>query len=244
MLWPPDTSYADFAAADTGAAAVGTCEIASIQFANCSSSQPENLAGTGDGNSTRDCVYEPGVVHLRAERNGACSPFGRVYEIQMVAVDVCGNTATSNPFNVGVWHDRWTAPTTGTVYHGDANGARPGANGSYGPGCGPGSPACGEVGPAYHSADADPEVEISQSGSISVDDLHLDKASGGDFHLTWSDPTLLSTIHVTGYHIYRLDPATLFWTQIAELTVQTLSYEDPILNDGSDWQYKVTAVIR
>jgi hypothetical protein len=41
-----------------------------------------------------------------------------------------------------------------------------------------------------------------------------------------------------------LDPATLFWTQIAEVPKQDLSVQDASLADGGDWQYKVTAVIK
>ena len=51
-------------------------------------------------------------------------------------------------------------------------------------------------------------------------------------------------INVTKFHVYRLDPVTLFWTQIAEVPKQTKSYSDPALGDGLDHQYKVTAVIK
>jgi hypothetical protein len=78
-VWPPNHGYLDFEVFDTGAVAASSCGIASIQFASCSSSQPENGHGTGDGNTMRDCVYEPGALHLRVERDGACSPIGRVY---------------------------------------------------------------------------------------------------------------------------------------------------------------------
>jgi len=246
MLWPPQHGYADFTVADTGATATSACGIASIKFVSCNSSQPENSTGVGDGNSTRDCVYETGAIHLRAERDGACSPVGRVYTMQMVAVDVCGNTTTSSSFDVGVWHDRGRGPTGGTVYHsnGGTNDTRDGANGTYGPGCGPGNPACGEVGQSHDHSDADPEMEISQTASISVDNLALQKTSGGNVKLTWTEPVHQAQINLTRFHIYRLDPATLFWTLIAEVTKQTTSYQDPILNDGNDWQYKVTAMIK
>jgi uncharacterized repeat protein (TIGR01451 family) len=246
MLWPPQHGYADFTVADTGAAATSACGIASIQFVSCSSSQPENGPGVGDGNSTRDCVYEPGAVHLRAERDGFCSPIGRVYSMQMVAVDVCGNTTTSDSFDVGVWHDRGHAPTAGPVYRGSGgtNATRNGTNGTYGSGCGQGNPACGEGGQPHDNSDADPEMEIEQNASISVGDLRLAKAMGGNLRLTWTEPVHQPGINVTRFHIYRLDPATLFWTLIAEVTKLTTSYQDPILNDGNDWQYKVTAMIK
>jgi subtilisin-like proprotein convertase family protein len=244
ILWPPNHGYADFTVADTGAAAASSCGIASIQFASCSSSQPENGTGTGDGNTTRDCAYESGAVHFRAERDGACSPIGRAYETTLVAIDVCGNAATSDPVDVGVWHDRGHAPAAGTIVHaeGNQNDTRAGVNGTYGTDCGAGSPDVN--GTIHDHSDADPEMEISQEAAESVGDLRLDKASGGNVRLTWSDPTLFSSTHVTRYHVYRLDPDTLFWTQIAEVPKQSTTYLDPVLGSAAAFQYKVTAVIK
>src|SRR4029077_4069198 len=182
-LWPPRHGYVDFSIADTGAAVTSTSGIASIRFASCHSSQPENGTGVGDGNSTRDCVYEPGALHLRAERDGACSPVGRVYTSSLIAVDVCGNSTTSNSFDVGVWHDRDHGPTGSTVYGASPGSnqtdARPGASGSYGAGCGPGNPACGEAGESHDSSDADPEMEAEQDASLAVNDLRLARGGGG-----------------------------------------------------------------
>src|SRR5262249_905386 len=143
VLWPPTHGYKDFSVSDTGATAASACGIAAIQFGSCVSSQPENATGTGDGNSTRDCLYEAGALHLRAERDGSCSPVGRVYEATLVAIDVCGNAAISNPLDVGVWHDREHAPSGGVVYSssGGTSDTRNGMNGTYGAGCGVGS-AC------------------------------------------------------------------------------------------------------
>jgi len=87
-------------------------------------------------------------------------------------------------------------------------------------------------------------MEISQNASISVGNLNPEKARGGNVRLTWTEPAHQAGINVTRFHVYRLDPATLFWTQIAEVTKQTTSYSDPVLNDGNAWQYKVTAVIK
>jgi hypothetical protein len=248
ILWPPQHGYVDFSIADTGAAVTSTSGIASIGFASCHSSQPENGAGVGDGNSTRDCVYEPGALHLRAERDGVCSPVGRVYSSSIVAVDVCGNSTTSNSFDVGVWHDRDHGPTESAVYSAspgsNQNDVRSGVNGSYGAGCGPGNAACGESGQPHDSSDADPEMEIEQSASIGVNDLRLGRANGGHVQLTWTEPSHAAGINVTKFHIYRLDPLTLFWTQIAEVTKQTTSYVEPVLSDGLNHGYKVTAVIK
>jgi VCBS repeat protein/slime mold repeat-containing protein len=242
ILWPPNHGYADFTLASTGAAASSTCGIASIQFVSCSSSQPENGTGTGDGNSMRDCVYEPGALHLRAERDGACSPIGRVYTTSLVAVDVCGNRTTSNPVDVGVWHDRGNPPAGVTVVsaHGsNQSDFRAGTNGAYGADCGAGGPFAN--GTVHDDSDADPEMEIAQQAAVNVDDLRLEKGAS-DLELTWGTPVQIG--QVTRFHVWRLDAATLFWSQVAEVSKQTTSYQDPSLNDGSNWQYKVTAVIK
>ena len=246
VLWPPQHGYADFTLASTGVSAASACGIASVQFASCSSSQPENGTGVGDGNTTRDCVYEPGALHLRAERDGACSPVGRVYSMQMVATDVCGNTTTSNSFDVAVWHDRGHQPTVGTIVSANPNSNTPdtrdGANGTYGASCGLGSSSAN--GTVRDDSDADPEMEITQNASISVGDLRIEKASGGNLKLTWTEPAHQAGINVTRFHVYRLDPVTLDWTQIAEVSKQTTSYQDPVLNDGVSHQYKITAMIK
>jgi hypothetical protein len=244
VLWPPDHGYVDFALASTGAAATSQCGIASIQFASCNSSQPDNGTDVGDGNSTRDCVYAPDTLSTRAERDGACSPVGRVYTAAVSATDVCGNTTTSNSFEVGVWHDRGHSPD-GPYFSANPgsnqNDTRVGNAGTSGPGCGSGS-ACVN-GTTKDMSDINPEIEISSGASITVDDLILEKASGGNVNLVWNQQHQAGTI-VTGFHIYRLDPVTLLWTKIADVTKQTNSYLDPVLNDGLNHQYKVTAVIK
>jgi hypothetical protein len=244
ILWPPNHGYADFAVSDTGATAASSCGIATIQFASCSSSQPENGTGTGDGNTLRDCVYEPGSLYLRAERDGACSPIGRVYTTTMIAVDVCGNVTTSNPFSVNVWHDRAHPPTQGTVRFspGDTADVRNGTNGTYGTDCGTGS--TGANGTIQDHSDADPDMEVAQDAAIDVNSLTVVKGTGGNVTLNWTAPQFVAPINVTRYHVYRLNPVTLFWTMIAEVPKQSTSYQDPSLSDGSDWQYKVTAVIK
>ncbi len=243
VIWPPNHGYVDFTVASTGASASAQCGIASISFASCSSSQEENAFGTGDGNSIRDCVYEAGALHVRAERNGTCSPIGRDYSATLVATDVCGNTATSNPVHVGVWHDRGHGPSSGTIYHsnGNTNDTRPGTNGTYGTGCGAGS-ACVN-GTAHDSTDFDPEMEISQGAAINVNDLKLGK-SGSNLALTWTSPTHAPGIDVTRFHIYRLDPVSFVWEYMMEVPKQTLTWSDTNLLDGLGHQYKVTAVIK
>jgi hypothetical protein len=168
-----------------------------------------------------------------------------VYSTALIATDVCGNTTTSSTLEVGVWHDRGNPPASSNVFH--ANGSnqsdtRAGTNGTYGAGCGAGSTCVN--GTNHDHSDADPEMEIFQNASISVDNLRLEKASGGNLKLTWTEPAHAPTINVTRFHVYRLDPTTLFWTQIVEVTKQTTSWTEPGLNDGVNAQYKVTAVIK
>jgi hypothetical protein len=75
-------------------------------------------------------------------------------------MDVCGNSATSDTFEVGVWHSGARGPTGGTIYSPDPgsgeNDTRSGATGTYGAGCGAGNPACGRAGPPHESSDPKP----------------------------------------------------------------------------------------
>jgi hypothetical protein len=248
VLWPPEHGYTDFEVAQTGAAATSQCQIISIQFASCSSSQGENAVNTGDGNSVRDCVYSGSTLSLRAERNGACSPLGRVYTTRLVATDVCGHTAMSDTLEVSVWHGRAQPPVSANIFHGipgsDQDDTRPGVNGTYAAdpdACGSGS-SCANGTVADHS-DADPEMEIAQGAATSVNDLKLSKVHG-ILQLSWTTPDLLAPINVTRFHIYRRDPVTFSWTYVAELPKQQLTHTDPIMNDGRNWQYKVSAIIK
>jgi hypothetical protein len=245
-LWPPEHGYADFSVASTGAVVSTGCAIASIQFASCASSQPENSTGVGDGNTWGDCTYEPDSLHVRAERDGACSPIGRVYTMTLVALDVCGNSTVSSSFDIGVWHDRGHSPRgpfVGATPGSGTSDTRPGNPATYGVSCGAGIASTN--GSVHDHSDADPEMEIAQNASVSVGDLQVNKGTGGTVLLSWSLPVPgTPTPAVTRFHVYRLEPATLFWTLIAELDETILSYQDPSLNDGQSWQYKVTALIK
>jgi hypothetical protein len=119
---------------------------------------------------------------------------------------------------------------------------RTGTNGTYGTTCGLGSTFAN--GTVHDPSDADPEMEISQDASISVNSLQLNKATAGNVTLTWTVPSHDSSVTISKYHIYRRDSATSLWTLIAEPIPTTTSYLDPVLNDGGRWQYKVTAVIK
>jgi hypothetical protein len=243
VLWPPDHGYADFTVAGTGAVAEpvpGGCEIATLSFVACASSQPENGTGTGDGNTTRDCVYEPGTVHMRAERDGACSPTGRVYATRLAAVDVCGNLALSAWLEVGVAHDRGHAPAYGTVYSG-AGDARSGNNGVYGAGCGDAG-ACASGG-ARDWSDSDPEAEIDQRAALDVLSLLVHKAATGA-ELSWTLPVDPGAPGVTRFHVYRQVPGARYWDLVAVLPSTSVRWMDAPQEGRSFWFYKVTAVIK
>ena len=249
VLWPPEHGYADFTLADTAAVATpveGGCPVADVQFASCLSSQAENGPGTGDGNTIRDCVYEPEAVHVRAERDGACGPTGRVYVTRLVAIDVCGNSTISDALEIGVWHHRGQPPVSATIYHAAPGSGtvdtRDGTNGMYGGGCGSGT-ACA-IGAGVDRSDSDPEMEIAQRAAISVDDLSVRMVSGAHVILTWTEPVHASGVDVTKFHVYRQDPVIGNGELGAELPPHTLAFQDPIVNDAVNVWYKVTAVIK
>lgn len=240
ILWPPNHGYVDFTVADTGASAQSACGIVSVSFVSCRSSQRENAVATGDGNTLRDCIYEPNALHLRAERDGACSPVGRVYETTLMAVDTCGRFVLSSPMDVPVWHDRDHGPSQGTSTSsaGGTLDVRQGTNGTYGIDCGSGSPRAN--GSLHDDSDADPEREISQLAALDVDTLRVGKSTSGGVVLEWEPPSQAG--QVTRYHVWKLDARTHAWKLSAELTPQTASWTDP--EDGASWMYEVSAVIK
>jgi len=140
-LWPPSHGYVDFTVADTGIQAQAVCGGLTYRFASCASSQPEDQAGGGDGQTLRDCVYEPAALHLRAERDATCSPNGRTYAMTMIVTDACGNSTISRPFTVCVWQDKEHGPdpSLGRIYSAvpgaNQNDTRQGTNGTYGTTC-------------------------------------------------------------------------------------------------------------
>lgn len=141
FLWPPQHGYVDFHLSATQAAAHDVCHPITLNYSSCASSQPENT--TGDGNSTRDCVFTETLLSMRAERRGDCANVDRRYSSTVDAVDSCGNTTRSDAFGVCVYHDMGhQPPLTGPVFSANPgsnqNDFRPGTNGTYGAGCGPG----------------------------------------------------------------------------------------------------------
>jgi len=146
LLWPPQHGYADFTGDDSGIEAYDVCHaVEATLFSSCHSSQPENVNGLGDGNSTRDCVFEGGSLHLRAERDGACAPVGRRYTMTVEVGDTCGHVTPTDPFDACVRHDRRRprGPYLSSDPGSNQNDERPGTNGAYGAGCGTGcDPTC------------------------------------------------------------------------------------------------------
>jgi len=146
LLWPPQHGYVDFTGNDAGIEAYDVCHaVEAGLFSSCHSSQPENVNGLGDGNSTRDCVFEGGSLHLRAERDGACAPVGRRYTMAMEVGDSCGHSTPTDPFDACVRHDRRRprGPCFSPEPGSNQNDERSGTNGAYGADCGAGChPPC------------------------------------------------------------------------------------------------------
>lgn len=106
-LWPPNHKYVCFGQDDFAPEITDNCsEPIEWVFAGCQSNQADNATGSGDGNTTADCVVaEDGSGFcVRAERAaaGAGAKDGRRYAVSVVATDACGNA--SDPVIVGNVH--------------------------------------------------------------------------------------------------------------------------------------------
>ena len=103
-LWPPDHDYNVITSSDLSVLAVDDCDPhPRIVFISGTSSQSDN--GIGDGNTTNDLVVHPDDVCVRAERAGPV-PDGRVYAVQMVAIDASGNVSSPVTADITVPHDQ------------------------------------------------------------------------------------------------------------------------------------------
>jgi hypothetical protein len=237
-LWPPQHGYVDFTVADTGIEAQAVCGGLTYSFSSCASSQAEDQSGTADGGSARDCVYEPEALHLRAERDGTCSPKGRTYTMTMIATDACGNSTTSAPFTACVWHDKQHGPgsSTGRIYSAspgsNGNDTRAGTNGTYGTACGDGCGLiCGEPGQVHDSSDDDRPI------------LLLTVLSGGGVRLDWSTPGLGDPYPPNAsYEIWRRARGSGAYTKLGEVPHGVTTYVDAEAVDGRDYEWSVNAL--
>lgn len=96
ILWPPDHRYVCFEPAQGALAAAFTdaCSgVVSWTVVSCTSSEPDDAPGLGDGRTRKDCLVAPdgGSVCARAERSG--NGHGRRYQLLGEATDRCGNVS-------------------------------------------------------------------------------------------------------------------------------------------------------
>jgi hypothetical protein len=94
ILWPPNHQYVTFAASDLVLSVTDNCDETApvlLTITGAESSEPDNAAGVGDGNTVDDVVVaqDGGSVKLRAERQGTGS--GRTYTVHLRATDEGGN---------------------------------------------------------------------------------------------------------------------------------------------------------
>jgi hypothetical protein len=106
-LWPPNHKYVCFGMDDFAPQLTDNCsEPIAWAFAGCSSDQPDDANGGGDGHTTEDCLVadDGDSFCVRAERgaSGAGAKAGRRYSVSVVATDACGNA--SNPVAIGSVH--------------------------------------------------------------------------------------------------------------------------------------------
>jgi N-acetylneuraminic acid mutarotase len=95
VLWPPNHRMVPVAVSTV---AVDLCDPAPlVRMASVISSEPDDEAGNGDGNTEGDIQVPDGatggVLSLRAERRSTGG--GRIYTIAYEAVDLTGNSATT-----------------------------------------------------------------------------------------------------------------------------------------------------
>jgi len=122
-LWPPNHKYYFFNNLNIfNSHVVDNCPgPVTVSFASCTSSQPDNTHGhnrrlllatggnQGDGETTADCVFEGGILKVRAERSGQNSS-PRVYKVSLTYQDQCGNKFTTNNNQILVPHDITDVP--------------------------------------------------------------------------------------------------------------------------------------
>lgn len=95
-LWPPDHRYVRFQlGSDITVATEDACDPVppEVRIVSVVSSEPDN--GTGDGDTSRDVVFNDHTVCLRSERSGNDAS-GRTYTARLSIADHHGNTTFRN----------------------------------------------------------------------------------------------------------------------------------------------------
>jgi hypothetical protein len=119
-LWQPTGDYVCFQPSDFGAVPAGGCGPLDVRFVSCSSDQPDDAGDSlpppsgcfnGDKETDNDCTITAGpngwAACVRAERAGneplspGADPKGRLYTLELVAIDACG--VESEPVPVTIW---------------------------------------------------------------------------------------------------------------------------------------------
>jgi hypothetical protein len=99
VLWPPNHKYVTFTLADFVLSVSDNCTDLSLDdvvISEVTSDEPEDVQGRGDGKTKKDMLLSSDgkSVKLRRERRGKGN--GRVYTIDIEAVDASGNVATES----------------------------------------------------------------------------------------------------------------------------------------------------
>jgi len=113
VLGPPNHEYHSFSLASCIQSITDQCDgvlpvDGTAQITQVTSDEPDDAAGSGDGNTQDDMVITSATtVNLRAERQG--SGDGRVYQVHFTVTDASGNSANAS-CQVQVPHDNSGAP--------------------------------------------------------------------------------------------------------------------------------------
>ena len=95
-IWPANHQYRTFVRSQFSPTITDNCTASpNWMFIDCASNQPDDAAGGMDGNTSNDCVVDPGGAwfKVRAERDSK-KPGGRRYTVTIAAADDCGNIST------------------------------------------------------------------------------------------------------------------------------------------------------
>ena len=127
-LWPANHHYNTVTRSDVGRIHIGelrygSCRRATSVITKCTSDEPEDANGDGDGNADTDMLIASNCksVDLRAKRGGGG---GSVYRIWLRLTDACGN-ATSTSYKAAATTARLSkeqpcTPSTATAMHSES----------------------------------------------------------------------------------------------------------------------------